>query len=94
MLPLRVVSGMVLVEPVVPLEPIPEPVVEPELGAPDEPVEPPFVVEGVVVEEEPGDLTVSSVFLLQPPSASAAARASATAPAVLSVGAYISVSFM
>ena len=90
MLPLLVVSGMVLVEPVVPLEPIPEP----ELGVPDEPVEPPFVVEGVVVEEEPGDLTVSSVFLLQPPSASAAARASATAPAVLSVGAYISVSFM
>ena len=90
MLPLLVVSGMVLVEPVVPLEPIPEP----ELGVPDEPVEPPFVVEGVVVEEEPGDLTVSSVFLLQPPSASAAARASATAPAVLSVGAYISVSFV
>jgi len=51
------------------------------------------VVEDGVVVEEPGVVTVVSVFLPQPPSARAAARASATAPADLSVGAYISVSF-
>ena len=54
------------------------------------------VVEGIVVEEEEegtGDLTVSSVFLLQPTSARTAARVNAAAPADLRVGAYISVSF-
>lgn len=72
---LLLVSGMVLVEPVV-------------AGA--------VVVEGMVVEEDEegfGDLTVSSVFLLQPTSARAAASAKAAAPVDLRVGAYISVSF-
>lgn len=70
LLPLLLLSGMVLVEPVEGV-----------------------VVEGTVDEVEPGVLTVSSVFLLQPPSARAAAKASTTAEADLRVGAYISVSF-
>ena len=81
---LLLVSGMVLVEPVVAGA-----VVAPLVGEG-------VVVEGMVVEEDEegaGDLTVSSVFLLQPTSARAAARANATAPADLRVGAYISVSF-
>ena len=57
----------------------------------------PLVVEGMVVgedeEEGAGVITVSSVFLLQPTSARAAARANAAAPADLRVDAYISVSF-
>lgn len=81
---LLLVSGMVLVESVV-------------AGA----VVAPLVVEGVVVEgmvveedeEGAGVVTVSSVFLLQPTSARAAARANAAAPADLRVDAYISVSF-
>lgn len=82
---LLLVSGMVLVEPVI-------------AGA----VVAPLVVEGVVVEgmvvgedeeEGAGVVTVSSVFLLQPTSARAAARANAAAPADLRVDAYISVSF-
>ena len=75
-------AGLLLVEPVVPGA-----VVAPLVGEG-------VVVEGMVVEEEgAGDLTVSSVFLLQPTSARAAARANAAAPADLRVGAYISVSF-
>jgi hypothetical protein len=54
-----------------------------------------LVVEGVVDDDEPGgSVTVSSVFLLQPPNASAAVRASATVQAVLMVGAFISFSFL
>lgn len=60
---------------------------------PDEPVVPLPVVEGMVDEVEPGVVVVSVVLLLQPPSERAAARTSATAPADLSVDAYISVSF-
>jgi hypothetical protein len=69
----------VLVEPAVPEEP----------AMPVEGLD----VEGTVDEDELGVLTVSSVFLLQPPSASAAAKASATAQADLSECAYISISF-
>lgn len=77
-------AGLLLVEPVVAGA-----VVAPLVGEG-------VVVEGMVVEEDEegaGDLTVSSVFLLQPTSARAAARANAAAPADLRVGAYISVSF-
>lgn len=88
-------------EPPVPIEPLPvvpvvDPVVpdalplpiEPEPVVPDVPVEP---VEGLV-EEVPGVVVVElSAVLLQPVSASAAARASAAAVPVFSVDAYISV---
>ena len=68
-----------------PIEPVPEPVVP---DVPDEPVEP---VDGLV-EDEPGVVVVElSAVLLQPASASAAARASAAAVPVFSVDAYISV---
>lgn len=72
--PLVLVSGVVLVEPVPVPAPVPVPV--------PVPVEP---VEGEVVEEEdepevPLAPDGVSAVLLQPPSARAAARASATAP--------------
>lgn len=66
----------------------PDPVVPEVPGIPVEPVE---LVDGEV--PDPVEPALPSVFLPQPPNASAAASASATAPADLSVGAYISVSF-
>lgn len=81
-MPELVLSGMVLAEPVVPVvEPlVPLSVVE---G---------LVVEGMVDEDEPGIVTVSS-FLLQPPNARAAVKASTTAKTDLIVDVHISVSF-
>jgi hypothetical protein len=78
-------------EPEVPDEPVELPLpVEPNPVAPDEPVEP---VDGLV-EEDPGVVPVElSAVLLQPVSASAAARASPAAVPVFNVDAYISVSF-
>ncbi|ABM36809.1 hypothetical protein Pnap_1495 [Polaromonas naphthalenivorans CJ2] len=61
------------------------------VSLPMEPVEP---VDGLVdglVEEDPGVVLVVSAAFLHPASASAAARASATAIPVFSVGACISV---
>lgn len=58
-----------------------------EVSLPMEPVEP---VDGLV-EEDPGVVLVVSAAFLHPASASAAARASATAIPVFSVGACISV---
>lgn len=62
--------------------------IEPEPVEPDDPVEP---VDGLV-EEDPGVAGVElSAVLLQPASASAAARASAAAVPVFSVDAFISI---
>ena len=78
--------------PVVPDEPgvLPLPI-EPEPVVPDVPDEPVEPVDGLV-EEDPGVAGVDlSAVLLQPASASAAARASAAAVPVFSVDAFISV---
>ena len=78
--------------PVVPDEPdvLPLPI-EPEPVVPDVPDEPVEPVDGLV-EEEPGIAGVElSAVLLQPASASAAARASAAAVPVFSDDAFISV---
>ena len=65
--------------------------IEPEPVVPDVPAEPVEPVEGLV-EEDPGVVEVElSAVLLQPASASAAARASAAAIPVFSVDAFISV---
>ena len=79
------------VEPVALLPIEPDPVVPEAPDVPAAPVEPAEPVDGAVVE--PVEPLVPSVFLLQPPSAKAAARTSTTAPADFSVGAYIAVSF-
>ena len=88
-MPLAALAGGIEVLPVVPDVPdeLPLPI-EPEPEVPDEPVEP---VDGLV-EEDPGVAGVElSAVLLQPASASAAARASAAAVPVFSVDAFISV---
>ena len=71
-----------------PVEPLP---MEPDPVVLEDPVEPIEPFDGLVVEE-PVEPVASSVFLLQPLTVKAAARASAVAPANLSVGACISVS--
>lgn len=82
---------------VLPLPIEPEPVapgVEPEPVAPDEPDDPAEPAEPVdgLVEEDPGAAGVElSAVLLQPASASAAARAIAAAVPVFSVDVFISV---
>ena len=65
--------------------------IAPDLVVPDVPTAPVELVEGLVVE--PIGTRVSSVFLLQPPNARAAANASAIALADLSADACIYVSF-
>ena len=65
--------------------------IAPDLVVPDVPTAPVELVEGLVVE--PIGTRVSSVFLLQPPNARAAANASAIALADLRVDACIYVSF-
>ena len=78
--------------PVVPDESVVLPLpIDPEPVVPDVPADPVEPVEGLV-EEEPGVVVAElSAVLLQPASASAAARASAAAVPVFSVDACISV---
>ena len=63
--------------------------------APEEPVDPVLPLEGLLMgeEDEPGVVVVSFTFLLQAPSVSAAARASAVTATDANLLSYMSISF-